>query len=157
MLRGQELKEEVFRSYPAEYDYMVRFHLENKKKNVKKREEVLSWSGFSEGLNREEDFSVYAGECLVIHARDIRVIQEILRVVTGEAPGEAGEIRMNGERVDYAKDTGVAVIRELPTKTMVFPELSYMENLTMGLTGRMPSVSRSRKVRENIRREYSPF
>lgn len=151
-----ELAAEVFRIYPAEYDHMVRYHLENKRKNGRKKEEVLCWKGFSETLDRELGFCVYQGECLVVQAQEDKVIQELLQVVTGDAPPEAGEIQIEGKRVDYAKSTEVAVIQELPTKTMIFPELDYMENLSIGLMQRMPSVSWSRRVRENIRRECGP-
>lgn len=48
----------------------------------------------------------------------------------------------------------IALIQELPTQTMLFPELSYMDNLCFTLDHRMPQVWHNSSIRRSLRQDY---
>lgn len=151
----EELEEEVLRIYPAEYDKMVRCHLENREKDTVKKENVFCWDSYNEAVKKKLSFCVNKGECLAVQIQENRILQELFLVMTGERTVEPGSILVDGKESDMIHDSSVAVIQELPTKTMIFPELDYMDNLCMSLSRRVSSLWKNRKIRNSIRREYS--
>lgn len=50
-----------------------------------------------------------------------------------------------------------AIIQELPVHTMLFPNMSYLDNLCFTLDHRMDGVWRKRKIKKSLRREYAGF
>lgn len=152
-----ELEDEVLRIYPAEYDRMVRYHLANRGENEDIRETIFRWNGYNEALKKNIFFNVKKGECLALQVQENRVLQEIFQVMAGDRKMEKGSISVYGEESDFNHDSRVAVIQELPTKTMIFPELDYMDNLCISLSRRIASVWKNNKIRNSIRREYAEF
>lgn len=150
-----ELADEVLRIYPAEYDKMVRYHLENRGKSNEKKEMIFRWNSYNEAVKKNISFSVNRGECLALQVQENRILQEIFQVMTGDMRAEPGSIIVDGEESAFINDARVAVIQELPTKTMIFPELDYMDNLCISLSRRVSSIWKNNKIRNSIRREYS--
>lgn len=151
-----EMAEEILRICPEEYKSMVQSHRENSP-HKKSGEAAMSWEqppsdgcgGFS--------FQVYKGECLVIQAAENEQFQRIAGVLTGKSRKETAQVRIGQSLIpDLTKDCRVAVVQELATRTMLFGELSYMENLCMSLARRMPYLWLNHKIRKNIRAEYGP-
>ena len=70
---------------------------------------------------------------------------------------EGGELWVGKRRRRNFSDRRIAVIQELATRTMVFPELSYMENLCISLSMRVPALWLRKSIRRSIRREYGPI
>lgn len=100
---------------------------------------------------RQFTFSVREGECLTLQAKNDQVLQDCVRFLTEEG----SRMLMDGKKLRVGMDKEIAVVSAEPTATMIFPELSYMDNLCMGLARRMPDVWRARKIRASIRREYA--
>ncbi len=98
-------------------------------------------------------FSVNEGECLTLRAQDDQILQSCVLFLTGEE----SRITMDGRRRKISMDREIAVVSAQPTSTMIFPEMSYMDNLCMGLARRMPDIWSGRKIRASIRREYAPI
>lgn len=151
-----ELAEEVRRIYPAEYDRMVRYHWDTRRKNSEKRDEIFRWKSYNRGIEKNISFSVNQGECLAVQIQEGEILREMLMVMTGEMTSEAAAY-MEGSKTDFVRDSRIAIIQELPTKTMIFPELNYMDNLCISLGRRVPSVWHSSRIKNSIRREYSEF
>lgn len=114
------------------------------------REICLAWEmpGISGG--RKFSFSVREGECVTLQAKDNQILQSFIWFLTGEE----SVLTMDGRRRKIIADKEISVVSASPTDTMVFPEMSYMDNLCMGLARRMPAVWRGRKIRTSILREY---
>ncbi|MDO5345965.1 MAG: sugar ABC transporter ATP-binding protein [Lachnospiraceae bacterium] len=140
--------------YAAEYDRMVRSHLENRKEVPEEKEEVLRFHHLQGESMRDLTFSVYKAECLVLQIQDNGLFREMRDMLLGNLQPESGEILMDGKRAALTGDGEIAVVQELPTKTMVFPKLSYMENLCISLSNRVPDLWRNRRIRSSIRQEY---
>lgn len=104
-------------------------------------------------------FNVKEGECLTILDTDNKAVEEIIKVMTGEEPLISGQILYGGKVFDPRSGVdllqkGIAVIPENPTKTFLFPEQSYMENLTFLLDQKLnKSILRNAYLR-SVHMEY---
>ena len=61
-----------------------------------------------------------------------------------------------GSRQRFREIAG-SVIQETYYKTMIFPELDYMNNLCICLTEKVPSIWYNKRLQKSIRNEYSPI
>lgn len=150
----EDMADEVLRVYSAEYDRMVRYHLENREKNTEEKEIVFSWNCYNEAVKKNISFTVNEGECLAVQIQESKILQEFFQVMAGNKPLERQCVFIDGKETDFVSDYRVAVVQELPTKTMIFPELDYMDNLCISLSQRISSIWRNHKIRNSIRQEY---
>lgn len=153
IIEKNEMEEEIYHICPEEYSRMIRSYLENYKKSEKK-EEILQWKEWGELHRSSFSFRVNRGECLVLQLTENDRFQQISEVLTGKREAEEDLILMEGNPVKLFQDSRIGVVEELPTKTMIFAELDYMENLCMSLARRMPFLWLNDKIRGNIRQEY---
>lgn len=157
IIREEEQDAETMRLYTAEYDRMVRSHLESRIKNAPESRELLAFRNISGKNMANLSFSIFEGECLVIQTLENAIFHELKDLLTGDFYPESGEFLLYGRQVDISRSSSIAVIQELPTRTMIFPGLSYMENLCMSLSNRIPSIWMNRRIRSSIRQEYAPI
>ncbi|MCD7735637.1 MAG: sugar ABC transporter ATP-binding protein, partial [Lachnospiraceae bacterium] len=170
VVEGSGATDEILRIYDAEYAQMIRGRLERQKGLPKEKKVALMFSGLSGEHIKSLSMSVYAGECLSVQILDNDSFLELCGFLTENKKPLSGAIRINsrkervsgGNRIGRRKghtfsDRRVAVLVEQATKTMVFPELSYMENLCISLSMRMPAFWRKAKLRRSIRQEYGPI
>ena len=151
-----ELEAEVPRVYSAEYKQMVRSHQQAQCDTLRKGKEILRAEEIcGEHLDRLS-FSVQEGECLVIQILDDIAFREASGMLTGVYRARSGSFLMGGKKIHLQKDRRIAVIQEMASRTMVFPELDYMDNLCMSLSRRMSFLWMKRSIRSSIRREYGP-
>lgn len=149
-----EMEEEILRICPEEYKSMVQSHRENSP-HKKSGEVVMSWEQPPSNACGGFSFQIHKGECLVIQVDENDQFQRIVDILTGKSRKETTKVRIGQKRItDLTEDCRVAVVQELATRTMLFGELSYMENLCMSLARRMPSIWLNCKIRNNIRTEY---
>lgn len=102
-------------------------------------------------------FTVTAGECVVVQSVDDHIFGELLDILTGNKDASAGSMLLAGRRVRSGFNREIAVIQELPTKSMLFYELNYLDNLCFCMDHRLPEVWRNSGVREGVRREFAPL
>ncbi len=98
-------------------------------------------------------FSVNRGECLVLPDLDNRIWGEFVGALSGGEKPEFGKMKVDGKDVRFRYDRRIAVIQEFPADRMVFPYMSYLDNLCFNLDHRLPGLWRSRRMRESIFRE----
>lgn len=156
MIQPGDAAEEITHRCSAEYDRMVRGHLENRKKAVLEKKEILRFSHLCGESMQNLTFSVYEGECLVIQMLGNSIFREMRELLLGNWKPESGQIVMDGKQMKFPENRQAAIVQEMPTRSMVFPELSYMENLCISLSRRVPSIWRKRGIRNSIRQEYGP-
>lgn len=150
------MADEILKLYSAEYERMVRYRLEKRKKLSVKNTEVLRISHLQGEAVQDFSMEVYRGECLAVQILENERFLELRELITGNRDVKSGEIVLEGRRQTLAGNPGIGVIPELATKTMIFPELSYMENLCISLSGRIPGFWCKSSFRKSIRQEYGP-
>lgn len=103
------------------------------------------------GLN----LAIAPGECVVLQDLDSRVLEPLLKVLTRQKKPQSGAVCVGG--VPYGRQNAreLAVIQKMATQTMLFPELSYLDNLCFTMDHRLAKVWLHPKARESIRDEYS--
>ncbi len=155
IIQNRERADEAIRLYTTEYVDMVRGHLAKFQESAGGRRKILGFERITGEYVKDLSFSVHEGECLVIQILDNAAFREIKEMLMGNQKPRLGRILRDGKRAELTGDRGIAVIQELPTRTMIFPELSYMENLCISLSWRLPSIWRKHRIRNNIRHEYA--
>lgn len=153
--QGEEMKAEIVEGYTLEFDTMVRYHMENRNPALWQKREVMSFSHVAGEALRDFNLKIYEGECLVIQSLDNQVFQDILQVLYGDRKLKRGDCTISGKKVDLPASKEIAVIAVDPAKTMIFNEMSYMDNLCMGLSRRVPNVWKKNML-DSIRKEYGP-
>jgi ABC-type sugar transport system ATPase subunit len=84
--------------------------------------------------------------------------QALLKALTGETPYQ-GALMLDGKiyrprNLRHALSQGVCVICENPTETMLFPHLTALENLYMGMAGRVNFFFSRIKYRRSLHQQY---
>lgn len=153
----EELEAEVPRVYTAEYKRMVDSHQQIHRRDGETRKEILRLEGLCGEHLQNLGLSVYEGECLAVQLQDDRAFQEAVGMLTGAYRPREGRIYMDGKKVRLQGNRGIGVVQELAARTMIFPELNYMDNLCMALSQRIPSLWINGRIRSSIRREYGPI
>lgn len=157
VIRKDEMADETIAVYPAEYDRMVRYYQKKRKADEMQAEQLMMFHQITGEHLKNVTFRVYEGECLAVQILNNSAFQELSDFILGNEKIPQGEIRMDGEQIHLSKNRKIAVIRELATKTMIFPELDYMENLCISLLQRVPNLWRKKGIRSSIRKEYGSF
>ena len=154
VIQREEMQSEVVQSYTKEFDRMIRYHLENHRAQKQEKHPVLRLSHLSQGALQDFDIEIYDGECLVVQSLDDQLFQELVQILKGSRRQEGGQCLVDGKRASICGNRYFAVVAEEPTRTMLFEEMNYMDNLCMGLSQRIPNLWRSRRIRASIQQEY---
>lgn len=98
-------------------------------------------------------FNVKKGECLLIHDYNNFEWKDFIAVLSGTKPQKGNIWWKHGKERNPKRE--VAVILENPTETMLFPEMSYEDNLCMNLDHRIGQLWWRRSKRKSIAREIA--
>ncbi len=102
-------------------------------------------------------FAIHKGECVVIQDLENHIFDDLLAVITGNSRPEGGTVFVSGRPRSLKNHRDVAVIQQLAARTMVFPELSYMDNLCFTLDHRLSKIWRDPRAKWSVRREYEAW
>lgn len=100
------------------------------------------------------NFSVAPGECLVLQDLDNCVITDLIQVLSGEKKAVSGSCLINGRKSNLRAERQIAVVQELAAQSMLFPNMSYLDNLCFTLDKRFPDVWLRKRIKRSIRQEY---
>lgn len=110
----------------------------------KEEKEILSFYKCKIGKIKNLTLCVKKGECVTIFDKDGMVIQDILKVLTGESKNTQGSIYYKN-KIFYSKNIrhslkqGICIIDEEVKGKMLFSELNYLDNLCFLLYNKLPS------------------
>lgn len=156
VIQRDEMKIETLIDYSREYDKLVRLHLAGKEKPHAKAQPVFEAKAVSGQYIREFDFSVQRGECLVIQSLNNRIFHDMQDIAAGERKLSGGTILIEGAEEKIRRNRSIAIVQELPTTSMIFPEMSYLDNLCFGLDHRLKTVWLKKGIKNSIVQEYGP-
>ncbi|MCL2152526.1 MAG: ATP-binding cassette domain-containing protein [Oscillospiraceae bacterium] len=154
LLEGEFLTQESLNAYAGSYVVGTRQEKHQYETTKKKHSSSFFVDNMSSHLVKELSFSISSGECVVIQNADLQVYGEVLSIMSGKAVPESGQLLLDGKPVSFEMGGDTAVIHEQPSKTMLFGELSYLDNLCFLLDKRLPEIWLDSRLREGIRREY---
>ena len=104
--------------------------------------------------------TIEEGECAVLLDSNSLVLNDLAALMTGDLFPQAGKILLsardwcsNHKRLKHA----VSFVRENPIESMLFSEMSYLDNLCFSLDWRFPTLWMSRRIKRSILREYEPL
>lgn len=100
-------------------------------------------------------FSLEQGEIVVMLDGDNTSIDDITALLAREMPPKTGQVLVDGREIETCnRMPPVGIVKEAPTKTMVFQELDYFDNLCMLAAEKNPRIWNSKKLRKSIFKEY---
>ena len=142
--------------------YIIKFPTASSETVEERKEEVLKLEDLEYHNLRGLNLSVRKGECVTILDNDNNVINDFLDVLTkGEKPS-SGDIWLKGKIYTPKMSrnfllNGVGVIEDDPVHTMIFPELSVIENLAFLLDRKIDCTVVKKRYYESVEEEYYPL
>lgn len=103
------------------------------------------------------DLSVAPGECVVVQDLENHILEDLVRLATGEIKPQQGQVLLDGRRLDNRNRRQLAVIQQRAPETMLFPDLSYMDNLCFMMDHRLKKIWLNINARQGIWAEYEPW
>lgn len=101
--------------------------------------------------------SVRYGECVVLFDTDDTFNEEIIKVFSGQ-PLNTGTICVEDDPLPVSIEKNkAAIIPEKPIQNMLFPHLSYLDNICFTADRRLRGFWRSVRIRKSIINEFLPI
>ncbi|MEG2304379.1 MAG: ATP-binding cassette domain-containing protein [Lachnospiraceae bacterium] len=108
-----------------------------------------------QGLN----LRIIQGECVVIQDISNTVLRDIIDIMSGMNTSYSGTIYLQQQiyhvtKKQTAVKQGICFVDEYPTESMVFGEMSFMENLCFLLSEKIGGLGVTNKIRKSVIKEY---
>ena len=114
---------------------------------------ALELDGLRFGQIRSLTLRVAPGECVVLQDMNNHIFEDLIQVLAGEKAPAAGTAKVGGRPISRRDRREVAIVQKMAAESMLFPELSYMDNLCFAMDHLLPRVWRSHQARESVLRE----
>lgn len=106
-------------------------------------------------------FVLHRGECLTLLDMDNQIADDILSLLTGSIHCKNGWITLEHQKycpktMESCLNAGIAIIPKYPAETLLFPNRSYMENLTFLVDRKLKKSLIPEKIYRSIRKEFQP-
>lgn len=130
-------------------------------RNDARRKHVLELRHIVTDHMEDVSLTVKEGECIVVYDINNTTLDDFIGLMTGDIAPLRGEVRVDrvvcrGNHIETLQNH-VSIISENPTQSMVFPEMSYFDNLCFQMDRRYPMMWANRRVRKGIFQEYESF
>ncbi len=127
-----------------------------------KGDEILSFDQVQVENLRPIQFCIGRGDILFLLCDDVQVFETIDHLFQGRLEISGGSMYYRGKRI-YAETfrhyqgKKIGMIREIPTKTMLFSNLRVLDNLCLPFSQKIFGFWRKRRLRESIKNELEGF
>ena len=135
-----------------DYDKWIRQQFAEQDKGHKNKA-VFELRAIEYGNLRNFNLMIEAGECVVLQDLDNGALEDLFELLAGETPLK-GQILIEGKALRGGSDRRKAVIQELPTETMMFHHMSYMDNLCFNMDHQFKKIWLFDGIRKSIIKEY---
>lgn len=148
LLRGEPL-------FPCgePYHQLVRDQMGRGESPPHSRQAAFRASHVTGGNVHDLSFSVQPGECVVLQDLNNQIFGDLLDLFTGKRPLEQGSFELEGRVFHPACTREIAVLLEHAHTSMLFKEMSVLDNLCFTLDHRLPEVWRNKRLRRGIEQE----
>ena len=152
VLEGENMKDEIIdqcsRVYIEKVLKWIRTH-----PPVSEKRELMAYRG--EGSLKDLQIRFYEGEYLVIKPLENRIFETMINSIFEEGASGSGGIYENGQSVTLMKNRRIALLAEQPDQSMLFPQMSYTDNLLFTVDPRISSLWQRRGLVKSVRQELS--
>jgi len=119
---------------------------------------VLSFKAALTAGAQPIELDVSEGECVLLWDRSDMMIEQMVRILNGETKQAFWRVLIDGRELSsYKRKAPVSIIREAPSRNGIFSDMSYLDNLCIKASARIPALWRKTSIKQNIRNEYHPF
>lgn len=117
---------------------------------------ILKFENVSTENIKGMSFTVEKGECIVLLDMNNTILTDMMKLMNCEIKPISGRILLEGRRFlkKTFKKREVCLIQENPTQSMLFREMSYIDNLCFLLDGKQPHMWINKNIRRSVIREY---
>ncbi|MCR5791976.1 MAG: sugar ABC transporter ATP-binding protein [Lachnospiraceae bacterium] len=141
-----------------EYEDIYTNSIREKEKYSPKGEErrTVVWETKNLSLNEMHNLNlkIHNGECVVLQMVDHNLFRDFINLISGEEAPDGGLVCSEGKKVKMAMNSSFAVIQSQPTQTMLFKNMSYMDNLCFGILWRLNKRWDRKSIMESVKNEY---
>ena len=154
-LAGEQMQAQTLNFYSEEYNAKVRHHIESLKERQSNKI-VFEGRHLCGDVIFNFNLKVAQGECVVIQSLEEGIFRDLYLLFQGEKQDEIhpGTCYLEGRASKICGDRGIAFIREEPTETMLFYDMSYMDNLCIAMDHRVKNIWGNRKMKRCIRADF---
>lgn len=100
-------------------------------------------------------FSIYPGECVFIQDALSRITEPLLEILLGSRKPEHGELLLCEQRIKGVSDRNIALVTESPAQSMLFPQLSYFDNLFFSCNHHLPNIWSNKQLQRRVAKDYA--
>lgn len=127
---------------------------------VSPNEGLLKFERVSTEKIQDMSFAVQKGECVVFQDMNNVAWQDMFALMSGDMEAKSGRILFQGkdlakQRKKLMKD--INYILDDPAQSMIFPEMSFIDNLCFSLDRKQRGIWLSERLRNSIQQEYEPL
>lgn len=139
--------------------YTISFEDTQKENSRDGNKSKISFCNITSGYLKGLSFDISRGECVVLYDKSKKLQQDIIGAFCGEERLSDGFIRIGDKPVEENKRgnkwfSQIAVIDENAVESMLFYDLSYIDNLCFLLDNKPNGMNISTKVKQSIKKEY---
>jgi ABC-type sugar transport system ATPase subunit len=154
MFEKDEMNDESILPYTISFE-------DSKKENSKNgNKSKVSFCNITSEYLKGLSFDMNEGECVILYDRNKKLQQDITRSFCGEKRLSDGFIKIGDKKLEESKRgrkwfSQIAFIDENAVESMVFYDLSYIDNLCILLDNKSNGMNISERVKKSIRMEYA--
>lgn len=155
VLRKKEYFDEIMTPYTLDFRA-----LDSPSVSKVSRDGILKFQNVYTENIKDMNFTVEKGECAVFLDMDNTVLADIMKLMMGEMEPSSGHILLNGSCCSKGNSDlkkGVCFIQENPIQSMLFRDMSYMDNLCFLVDKKQRSPWINKNIRRSIKKEYGPL
>ncbi len=152
VLEREEIRDEVIDLCSREYVDRVLRRIRIDPNQEEKTQQVVFL-----GTGRLSDLKikVYKGEYLVIRPLETRIFEELKTLIFEESNAGGKAILIRPYSKNFFRTRKLALLTERPDKTMLFPDMSYSDNLLFTIDHRIPYARMRRGIIKSAKQELS--
>lgn len=154
VLSKKEFKQEVIAPYTLDFN-----RIDSTTAGNISKEGILSFQNVSTDNIHNMNFSATEGECLVFLDMNNTVLEDIIKLMNHEISPNSGKILFDDSNYNdvLSLRKNICFIQENPIHSMLFKEMSYIDNLCFLLDKKYPNLWLSKKIKKSVIQEYEPL
>jgi ribose transport system ATP-binding protein len=157
VLRTEDLSAVMFDGFPVQNRSVQTPYMAVRHENLYNQMPVINIRDLHTGVIHGLSAAIMSGECVVVQDMDNRILDDLTDVLAGIKTPVRGTVWVANRRLNRKNSRDIAVIAGFAPQTMLFPELSYMDNLCFAMDHRLRRIWRSAEAKRGVREEYAAW